>query len=164
MSGVDISKLKKPYDVALLACGVLKRLGAGKLDTLKNRIETQKKQYFAQLFGVSPHYCYNLYWRGPYSPDLANDLFRVDEFNIEIKPDKFASQDKEEAFRSLQVFLGNKTFEDLELIATYHWLLTEARLSESAAKVRLCKLKDPTDDEVEMVLREEGVLQKCLPN
>jgi len=105
MSGVDISKLKKPYDVALLACGVLKRLGAGKLDTLKNRIETQKKQYFAQLFGVSPHYCYNLYWRGPYSPDLANDLFRVDEFNIEIKPDKFASQDKEEAFRSLQVFL-----------------------------------------------------------
>ncbi|MFH1392437.1 MAG: hypothetical protein ABIG90_02020 [bacterium] len=84
---METNIFKKQYDDTLLAYSVLKRLGAGNVNIFKERLKSQKIQYFAQLFEVSPVYVFNLYLRGPYSPDLAYDLY-------EIKKEKFKSEQK----------------------------------------------------------------------
>jgi len=148
--------LTKPIDDVLVAAGVLKRLKAFNISTLKDRIKAQKCQYLAQVFSVSPGYSYNLYIRGPYSPDLAKDLFSIKGFKVQ--PIRFSIDELEERFSSLDEFIKSKTVRQLELLVTYHWLRSEAGLDKKEALARLQSLKCPDKQEKEFVLRESARL------
>ncbi len=139
----------KSYDATLLAFSVLKRLNCGKVETFSQRLRSQKIHYFAQSFGVSPYYRFNLYLWGPYSPDLANDLFRIKVHNINVKVSKFLSEELEERFERLKKFVEEKNNRQLELIATTHWLIKKAGYSKAKAGERLVRLKKATPEEVE---------------
>jgi len=140
---------KNSYDAAILAISVLKRLGCGKVNTFEQRLRSQKTQYLAQSFGVSPKYPFNLYLRGPYSPSLAFDLFKIEEKGIPTRDCKFASDELEDRFNQLKKFIGNKTTRQLELIATLHWFIKMVGLSPDQSKQKLVELKKASKEEVE---------------
>lgn len=153
-------RLIRDLDEVLLAFGILKRLGSGKLGTFEERIETQKKHYLAQLFRITPFYCYNLHIRGPYSPDLANDLFEIERrgYFDKVKPMPFIAVNLEERFNRLEGFLDGKNIRELELLATFHWLIHEAGCSKESAVKPLIELKEPTDAELRATLKNYKVL------
>jgi uncharacterized protein YwgA len=139
----------KSYDATLLTFSILKRLGSGGVETFSQRLRSQKIQYFAQSFGVSPYYRFSLYLWGPYSPALANDLFVIKNHNIDAKVDKFLSEELEKRFNNLKNFIEGKDDKQLELVATAHWLIKKAGFSEEKAKEKLIKLKNATLKEIE---------------
>ena len=145
------STLSKPLDAVLLVRNVLRRLNAGEMNTFEQRLKTQKVQYFAQIFGVSPYYDFNLYLRGPYSPFLARDLFSLEVTNQEYHFEKFTSNEMEARFSALNRFVSNKSIRELEVISTFHWLLNVACVSKEEARKRLKELKVTSSDELEMV-------------
>lgn len=143
----------KPYDTVLFACSVLKRLGSGSVESFEQRLKSQKIQYFAQLFGVSPIYRFNLYLRGPYSPDLSHDLFLIKEKNIKIESNEFVVEDLENKFKKLKKFIANKNIRKLEIISTLHWLLKVAKIPQKEVIKRLVELKKATSEEVKYAFR-----------
>ena len=138
----------KPLDTVLFVKRVLKRLGSGKLESLSDRVKTQKIQYFAQVFGISPSYTFNLYIRGPYSPQLAHDMFTVGDTDYEIYTSKFASEDLEERFQKLKSAIGGKSSRELEIATTLHWLKEEAKLTPSKVVAELKILKSASASEI----------------
>lgn len=145
----EVPTFKKNFDEVLLVASILKRLNAGNLTSLNERIKTQKMQYLAQIFNVTPIYPFNLYIHGPYSPELASDLFYLKNRNAHIKTQKFASDELENTFFELSKFVNNKTTRELELIATFHWLQKKACLSLKEIEAKLKYLKGATHDEIE---------------
>jgi uncharacterized protein YwgA len=145
-------EFKKVYDAALFAASVLKRLNSGNLETFEQRLKSQKIYYLAQVFGVSPAYNFNLYLRGPYSPDLAHDLFKLKEKNIEVKSDEFVAEELENKFKLLKEFVKGKTTRQLEIIATWHWLIKRAQFSFAEAKKKIIEMKDAKEDEIAFAL------------
>ncbi len=139
---------KNSYDGALLSCSVLKRLGSGKVDTFEERLRSQKIHYFAQLFGVVSCYPYNLYIRGPYSPDLANDLFLIKNSNIKVDIAIFVPEKLEKSFEKLKKFVNGKNIRELEIIATLHWLIEIAKFSKIEAEKKLKELKNTSKEEM----------------
>ncbi|TRZ80562.1 hypothetical protein D4R86_04105 [bacterium] len=140
---------KHSYDKALFTYYILRRLEAGKVDSFNERLMSQKVQYFAQLFKASPCYSFSLYIRGPYSPDLAYDLFQIKKEGLRMKLDKFIPIELEKRFGCLKKFIQGKSIRQLELTATLHWLLRVARLSEVRAKKWLVEWKKASPDEIE---------------
>ncbi len=138
----------KSYDETLFAFSVLKRLGSGSVDSFGERLKCQKIYYFAQLFGVSPSYHFNLYIRGPYSPALADDLYKTKDKQIKANTGKFIPDELERRFIELQTFLKNKDIRQLEVIATLHWLLKKAGLPVSDAISKLKDLKGASEKEI----------------
>jgi uncharacterized protein YwgA len=126
----------------IFTLSVLRKLNSGNLKTLDDRIKCQKVHYLAQSFNISPNYSYNLYVRGPYSPQLANDLFNVKEKEI-MKNFKFMVPDIKENFIRLKSFLNSKSIRCLEILTTFHWLINVTRLNKSSAINKLKELKNP---------------------
>lgn len=153
-------KLTKPYDAAFFVLEVLKRLGSGEVNTFNDRFLSQKKQYFAQVFGVSPFYQFNLYLRGPYSPSLRQDLFALQNIEPEQFKKKFVSDELEKRFKQLKDFLSDKESRQLEIIATLHWFLKVAKLPISSAKNKLEQLKEATDIEFRQAVRSIQIIEK----
>ncbi|NQU82372.1 MAG: hypothetical protein HQ539_00250 [Parcubacteria group bacterium] len=139
---------EKSNDKALFAYYILRRLGTGRVDLFKDRLRSQKVQYLAQLFEVSPHYPYNLYIYGPYSPVLANDLFQIQREGSKVKLDKLIPLELEYRFNKLKKFIEGKTNKQLEIIATVHWLLSVVNFSKDEARKRVIEWKGATSDEV----------------
>jgi uncharacterized protein YwgA len=140
--------LKNQYDgAALLAFSVLKRLDSGKMNSFDERLRSQKIQYLAQSIGISPTYPFNLYVRGPYSPRLADALFKINEVRPQSIMEKFSSPELEQKFRNFKTFLDKKANRDLELIATLHWLMHSARLNKTEAIQKLERFKHSTPEE-----------------
>ncbi len=50
-------------------------------DKFISRLRLQKYVYLANFFGIDLGYSYNLYLRGPYSPDLAEDYYSLTEMD-----------------------------------------------------------------------------------
>lgn len=134
-------------DSALLAFSVLCKLGAGKVDTFANRLKSQKIQYLAQVFGVSPAYNFSLYIHGPYSPGLAHDLFTFNGANQSIDMSDFVPDVLKKRFKALSEFLKGKTPKQLELVTTLH-LLIKLSYTPEAAKKKLMEWKQASPDEV----------------
>ena len=141
-------KFTKPYDTAVFAYTVLKRLGCGKVDTFEQRLKSQKVQYFAQLFRVSPPYSFGLYLRGPYSSDLAHDLFAIRDKHIDVDVSKFVPEELEERFIKFKKFIGNMETRELEIASTLHLLIKVARISQLNAQERLKEWKGATEKEI----------------
>jgi len=144
--------LRKDLDAVFLAKTVLKRLGAGRLDSFLNRLLTQKIQYFAQVFRVSTPYTFNLYLRGPYSPDLSHDLFQIQSLPVDEVP--FVAPEVEARFNALQTFILGKKERQLELLATFHWFMTVAKYTESEADTKLIEWKKASTEELSFVHQE----------
>jgi uncharacterized protein YwgA len=145
---MELQNDKKPTSKGVFAYFVLNQLGCGHVNNFKERLESQKVQYIAQVFKVAPFYNYNLYIHGPYSPGLADDLYKLNRSHIKIKPSKFVSDELKERFAKLKEFLKNKNLRQLEIITTLHWLLNEVELSNDKAKDKLIELKNANSEEV----------------
>ncbi len=146
-------------DSALLAFCVLTRLGGGKVETFEQRLKSQKFQYLAQLFKVSPPYSFGPYLRGPYSSALARDWFEINRKDIKVQDDKFVPDELETRFIKLKKFVEGKLIRELELITTWNWLLRVAHLTEIEAKKKIIELKNASPDEVVSITK----LSKDLP-
>lgn len=139
----------RDYDAVLLAYSVLSRLGAGKMETFEDRLRSQKVQYLAQVFNVSPEYGFSLYIKGPYSPDLAKDLFQLKSKNIKASTEKFTPNLLEESFTRLKSFIDKaKSTRLLELVSTFH-LLRKVGLPEKDCIKKLKEFKHAEDSEIE---------------
>ena len=148
----------KSYSTVLLVKGILNRLGAGNMGTFNDRLKTQKVQYLAQVFRISPEYIYNFYIHGPYSPDLAHDLYALETKGFPLEDQKFLSMELEERFEDLRKFLQEKDNRNLELVATLHWLRKVALLNPSETKEKLKELKRPSEKELKETLENyEGL-------
>lgn len=151
----------KNYDTVLLAYSVLKRLGSGSVESFEDRLRSQKIQYFAQVFNVSPVYGFSLYIKGPYSPSLAKDLFQLKADSVNVSTEKFTPDILEENFFKLKEFIDKvKTTRFLELVSTFH-LLNKMKLNPTDCLKKLKELKDPTDDEIEKTI---NLFNELCPN
>ncbi len=144
---------KNEYDAAILAFSILKRLKSGDVSSFNERLKSQKIQYLAQFFGVSPVYSFGLYLRGPYSSDLAHDLFKIKDEKIKASKDKFIPDELEERFAALENFISRMNLRELELVATLHLLLKTGKKGEADAIKRFRELKKATDGEVKFALK-----------
>jgi len=149
----------RPLHEVFFVRAVLKKLGVGKLSTFNYRLKTQKVQYLAQVFKVSLPYTFSLYVHGPYSPDLTKDLFATE--NTPISAYDFASELMTERFERLEQFTSGKTNRELELIATYHWLLS-AGFAENTSVEKFKELKDPNEKELTFTKEAIQEMQKII--
>ena len=146
MPQIETLKFKNSPDAALLAFAVLTRLGGGSIDTFEKRLRSQKIQYLAQVFGISPPYRFNFYVRGPYSPDLANDLYSIYRGGLTVEK-RFVPQELEERFKAFKKFIEEQSTRQLELLATLHWLIKVAKLPTQEAQKRLARIKGADTEE-----------------
>ena len=148
-----MNKLKYDLEISKFLCGVLKSLDAYKIDSFEDRFRNQKIQYLLQIFNLSPHFDFNLYIKGPYSPELTNTIFEIknnyDKECIEIN--KFVSPELQKNYNFLKFFISNKNNRDLELVTTVHWLKSNSRLNKSELISKLKEIKNATDDEISKV-------------
>ena len=147
----------QPSARAVFTVGVLKRMNAGRVDSFDQRLRSQKIQYLAQLFRVSPPYSFSIYLRGPYSSPLAGDLFAVHGSNLKVGPIYFVSDELRERLRNLEAFVAGKNNRELEILTTWHWLLRVARMRPDSAKAKVIGLKGVTSEELR---RAETELRK----
>ncbi|OGY54511.1 MAG: hypothetical protein A2756_04245 [Candidatus Ryanbacteria bacterium RIFCSPHIGHO2_01_FULL_48_27] len=145
--GKPMEDYRKDIDSVLLMYSVLRRLGSGEVGTFSQRLRSQKTQYLAQTFGISPAYDFNLYFRGPYSPSLAHDLFKLRTEKVEPKVENFTPEELENRFEKAASFLKEKSIRELELITTLHWLQTVAKLPKDAASKKLRVIKESNQEE-----------------
>jgi len=143
---------KDKIDLLSYNYSILKRLGCGDVDTFEQRLRSQKIQYFAQLFGVTYRYKYNLYLHGPYSTELAHDLYYIKSAGITPDVGKLMPEKLEQRFLDLKKFIKKST-KELELAATLHWLLKIVNLSEKDAKIKLNELKNNDKNQYNLALK-----------
>lgn len=143
---------KNSYDSVILSYSVLKRLRSGKIDSLEDRIRSQKIHYLAQQFGIVSTYQYNLYLRGPYSPDLTHDLYQIKNNNVEAKIIDFVPYELEKRFEKLKTFIRGKSNRELEVIATLHWLIKIVDFPKNKAIEKLVELKNTSKTEIDYAL------------
>ncbi len=156
------NKFKKDYDAVVLVFSVLNRLYSGKVNSFSERLRSQKVQYFAQTFLVSPAYIFNLYLRGPYSSALADDLYNIKRMGLSAPKNRFVPNELEDRFDKLNDFLKlMKNNKQLELCSTLHWLMFIAKQPEAQALRNLKMLKDASSEEVSASL---GVVKKIKCN
>ncbi len=141
-------KFTKPYDTAVFAYTVLKRLGCGRVDTFEQRLKSQKVQYFAQLFKVSPSYSFGLYLRGPYSSELAHDLFAIRDEHIDVDISSFIPEELEERFIKLKKFIGDMEVRELEITSTSHLLTDVMKMNQDKAQEKLREWKGAKEKEL----------------
>lgn len=60
-------------------------VGTPDISSLSHRIELQKIVYFMREFGLNLPYSFSWYVFGPYSTDLARDLFEFQQFSSEVR-------------------------------------------------------------------------------
>ena len=143
-------KDKSNQDVLLYVYSLLKRLGCGKVNTFEQRLKSQKVQYFAQLFGVSLRYQYNLYLNGPYSPGLAHDLYQIKELKMKPMLEKFIPEELEQKFNDTKKFVKGLSVRELEITATYHWLLKIVKMTAEETCKKLIEWKGATQKELDL--------------
>ncbi|WP_202320005.1 hypothetical protein [Archaeoglobus neptunius] len=90
-----------------------------KIKSFESRLRLQKYVYIAkELFGMSLDYPFNLYLRGPYSPTLADDYYRLPTFEGDLSKVRYGK----EKFEKFKEFVKDKTSTELEIIATTHFV------------------------------------------
>jgi uncharacterized protein YwgA len=151
MNGLKKEDFRLDIDEAMLAYSILRKLGAGNVATFNDRLKSQKVQYLAQAFGVSPNYSFSLYIYGPYSPALTHDLFVMHEKRVPPDLSDLIPDTLKENFEKLKTFLLGKNNRDLELIATLH-LFQVLKWTKAMSISKLKSLKGANEDEIKMAL------------
>jgi len=112
-----------------------------------NRLKLQKYVYLARKFGFDLGYRYNLYIHGPYSPELANDYYRLNKVTKYVK----ISLD-----RKFIKLIKRKSERWLELAATIVMLVERYGDIGKEMIIKLVKSNKPfaTEKELENVFKE----------
>lgn len=157
---------------------------APRIKTLNDRIRVQKGIYLAQAAGADLGYDYNWYLHGPYSPELANDYYKLSEaiFMNKIPPATEQSPTTNgpklkdsyvTTLRSLAAIISppqdfDRTQEDwLELVSSLHFLQTKKSLNLEAARHIIEKQKAHLVqyvDQAQEKLREVNLLRSPIAN
>jgi len=129
-----------------------------RIKTLNDRIRVQKAIYLAQAAGADLGYDYNWYLHGPYSPELANDYYKLSEAifmnKIPATADPEAPADGPKlkdsytaTLKSLAPIVAlpdnfDRPQEDwLELVSSLHFLQKKKSMSLAAARQIIEKQK-----------------------
>lgn len=144
-----VKKLRKPLDEAVYTIAVLKKTGNANISSLASRVICQKIVYFAGRLGITPQYDFSIYVNGPYSPELANDLYALEPYFGEVKEAEFISEKTEESFKKLQSALGSENkIRELEVAATLDFFRAGSESAEVAVK-KTKEKKGATEAEIE---------------
>ncbi|ADB57086.1 hypothetical protein [Archaeoglobus profundus] len=86
------------------------------IETFEDRLKLQKIVYIAKHFGIDLGYEFNEYIRGPYSPDLADDYYSLNEkwSDLRCLEEPLTCEEVEKLIE----FLRGKSTAELEGIAT----------------------------------------------
>lgn len=142
-----LHKLSRPLKEVLFSIAVLKKLKKANISTLNNRIKCQKMIYLSSRLGISPRYFFNLYIHGPYSPDLASDLYELSDRFAEVVPAEFISEETEEAFEKLKNVVSEITPRELEVVSTLDFFRRATGNKERARKSTM-EIKKASEEEV----------------
>lgn len=127
---------------------ILDHVGVGdQINTVEQRMETQKAIYLAQSMGVELGYSYGWYLKGPYSPSLTRDYY---ELHATAEEDFAEGRNLKNRVRGVLDQL--RTLIDarpaqlsrahwLELLASIRYLIRETGYTEDRARERLARLK-----------------------
>jgi len=108
--------------------GILHRIGnfnpSNFNSNFSDRLILQKTIYLMQAFGLQIGYGYNWYLRGPYSPALTRDAYKLIEKYDTLPTIRFVSSESEDIFSKFLDFIErHKTNgEWLEILASIHFL------------------------------------------
>jgi len=111
-----------------------------RIDRFENRLIIQKAVFLLELIGMKFDYNFSLYVRGPYSPDLASELYAHEGKLHNMKPCPLSESEKEKITR---VYELSNEFEPkiLEIMATYLFIWKVKGESVNEALIHLKKLK-----------------------
>lgn len=152
-------EFSRPKEEVIYIVGLLKKLGRANISTLDNRIVCQKIIYFASQLGLAPAYRFNLYLRGPYSPNLASDLYTLSSSFKDRLEIEFLDEENKKKFDSLENLCRELSYKPryLEITATLHTFLTRYRLTEAIKRLKEIK---PTATSEE-IAKSLGALNKA---
>jgi hypothetical protein len=108
--------------------GLLHRIGSFNPTSYESdfnaRLRLQKTVYLMQEFGLNIGYWFSWYLRGPYSPNLTRDTYKLAKIYSRIQPVKFANPIKENRFCEFLAFIRpiSRDHNRLERIAVVHFL------------------------------------------
>jgi uncharacterized protein YwgA len=99
-----------------------------------------------QVFALNIGYQFNWYLRGPYSPDLARDAYRLAKSDTPPQLVRFVDSDAEKRFLEFQQFVEKNKSNPawLEKIASIHFLRTVFHISEQDVLYKRVKEKVPS--------------------
>ncbi len=140
-------------ETAIYICSILKSINAYKIKTFDNRLRNQKLQYLLQTYNITPKLRYNLYIKGPYSPELTELTYKVkNNYDNEVKSVSFVTNELKNNFKRFEYFIKYDN-RKLELITTYLLFKEELNLSDTNAKKELIKLKSCTKKELNFAIK-----------
>ena len=108
--------------------GLLRRVGNFNPDSFeksfKDRLIFQKTIYLLQSFNIYLGFHFSWYIRGPYSPVLAKEGYKLIKKSDQTPNVKFLEESSERQFQKFITFLGerNNDAEWLETLASIHFL------------------------------------------
>ncbi len=106
------------------------------MDTFDGRLRFQKKVQLLQSFGFDLGYDYNWYLRGPYSPELTKDGFKLKNIinNIPKLVIEFADDNDQHRYNRFKEFLKDKKNDQdkLEIAASITFLHNDEKLSKDS--------------------------------
>jgi len=146
----------------------LRELGEdSSIDGIDNRLRLQKAVYLGQLFGVDLGYRYSWYVKGPYSPPLTQDYYKLAESIADTRSGKVLRPDLSEKLRSARELLRVPTGVTLdkpqwyELLASLHYLYKVSGLDATKVRETILRTKSHLADWIapgEERLRQCGLL------
>ena len=118
-----------------------KELGFGcDISRFDDRLIAQKIVCLIDLRGINPGYSCSMYVRGPYSPDLTQDLFEFTNEFENLETDVWLSAPEKETARELNRIFGLRTI-PLEIGATYGYYALRQNCDPLEALRHVKKLK-----------------------
>jgi hypothetical protein len=129
----------------------LKELGIEpSIETINDRMLLQKAVYIGQLSGVDLGYRYSWYLKGPYSPKLTEDYYKLASLPDSEKAESASRSLNEEVrlkLASIRPLLqppggaGAYDAQWLEAVASWHYLRTVSKMTDKTAREQIEKSK-----------------------
>ncbi|HEX4212150.1 MAG TPA: hypothetical protein VIA06_02335 [Candidatus Dormibacteraeota bacterium] len=117
-----------------------------RVDTFQDRLALQKATYLAQAAGLQLGYRYSWYLKGPYSPDLTRDYFRLVEdpaigSGFVLGADHLARLERLAEVARPAPGADLERPEWLELLASLHYLIRTLRKDREGAAAVIRRAK-----------------------
>ncbi len=124
----------------VIAC--LKGIGLKpKVDDFQNRLVIQKAIYLLKLKGIDPGFDYNLYVRGPYSPDLTKEVYDHKSAVEELKTSTRLSNAEAGMVGEFKELFSDFKPSILEVAATYAFFAFERKQDPITALQNVKRMK-----------------------
>ncbi len=109
------------------------------LKSFENRIIMQKLICLLDLKGIKTGYEFNIYVRGPYSPELTKDIYENEKNFIKLSTFVLSSEEKE-TIKKIKKTIGFEVA-NLEIATTYAFLVKKENMRPSQAIAHIKKTK-----------------------